>query len=279
MSNTVISITCWTSYRKYDIIRQSLVGDIMKGFEIYEYDIDETKKIIVIDIQDISIELEKEIDKYITEIWEGYADGEISDVKKEILKYLGKIEEEKKIGAIAEFFIHLYLKINKYNQYCLFQNLEEDKSFKKGFDGLYSINNENWLVESKSTEKIETKHHSKILEAYNDLNKKVTGKGKNNPWKNAYNHAGNRDLSVPDDVRNTIRKLSKLYVNGIYTTIDAYNIIPCSTKFFNVDEDKENKDNTVNEVENKIESFEFKKIKAICVNSKVADLFIQYLRK
>ena len=38
-------------------------------------------------------------------------------VVKEILKYLGEIEEEKKVGDIAEFFIHLYLKINKYEQY------------------------------------------------------------------------------------------------------------------------------------------------------------------
>ena len=251
----------------------------MNGFEVYEYEIDEARKIIIIDIQNISVELEEEIDKYITEIWEGNTNEDISVVKKEILKYLGDIDEEKKIGAIAEFFIHLYLKINKYNQYCLFQNLEEDKSFKKGFDGLYSINNENWLVESKSTEQIEIKHHSKILEAYNDLNKKVTGRESNNPWKNAYNHATSKDLNVPDDVREAIRKLRKDYTNGKYTTIDKYNIIPCSTKFFEKDDDKENTDITKNDVENKIESFEFKKIKAICVNSKIADLFIQYLRK
>ena len=192
---------------------------------------------------------------------------------------LVKIEEEKKVGAIAEFFIHLYLKINKYEQYCLFQNLEEDKSFKKGFDGLYAINNEKWLVESKSTEKIDKRHHSKISEAYNDLNKKVTGKESNNPWKNAYNHASNRDLEVPDDVRKAIKKLSREYTNGNYSTIDNYNIIPCSTKFFKEDKEKERIGNTKVEVENKIESFEFKKIKAICVNNKIADLFIQYLRK
>lgn len=251
----------------------------MKEFEVIEYDIDENKKIIIINIQEISTELEEEIDKYITEIWEGNTNGEIADVKKEILKYLGGIGNDKKIGAIAEFFIHLYLKINKYNQYCLFQNLEEDRSFKKGFDGLYATNNENWLVESKSTETIEKRHHSKISEAYNDLNKKVTGQESNNPWKNAYHHASNRDLNVPDDVRNAIRKLSKEYTNGIYTKLDNYNIIPCSTKFFNNDNDKEKMESTITEVENKIESFEFKKIKAICVNNKIADLFIEYLRK
>ena len=62
----------------------------MKGFEVYEYDIDENKKIIIINIEEISTELEEEINRYITEIWEGYTDGDISDVKKEILKYLGE---------------------------------------------------------------------------------------------------------------------------------------------------------------------------------------------
>ena len=86
----------------------------MNEFKVYEHDINEKQKIIIIDIQEISIELEKEMDKYITEIWEGNTQGEIFDVKKQILKFLGEIEEDKKIGAIAEFFIHLYLKINKY---------------------------------------------------------------------------------------------------------------------------------------------------------------------
>lgn len=251
----------------------------MNGVEVLVYNISDNENIIIINIEEISTELECEINKYITEIWEGYTDTEISDVKKEILKYLGEIEDEKKIGAIAEFFIHLYLKMNKYEQYCLFQNLEEDKSFKKGFDGLYALNNENWLIESKSTEKTEKKHHSKIAEAYNDLNKKVNGRESNNPWKNAYNHASNRDLHVSDDVRKAIKKLSREYTNGIYSTLDNYNIIPCSTKFFNEEKFKEKIENTKIEVEKKIESFEFNKIKAVCVNSKVADLFIQYLRK
>ena len=59
----------------------------MEEFEIYEYEIDENKKIIIIDIENISQELENEINKYITEIWEGNPNGDISDVKKEILKY------------------------------------------------------------------------------------------------------------------------------------------------------------------------------------------------
>ena len=248
----------------------------MEGFIVDVYEVEDSKVILILDITDMSKELEEKIDQYIIQIWEGNTDGDISYVKKEILKYLGEISEEKKIGAIAEFFIHLYLKMNGYDQYCLFQNLEEDKSFKKGFDGLYALDNENWLVESKSTESTEVKHHSKILEAYNDLKNKVEGKSLNNPWKNAYNHANTRDLFVPQDILKTLRKLRNEYTENKYHSIGEFNIIPCSTKFTGEIEEKET---TKNEVKNKIESFEFNKIKAMCINNRVADLFIQYLRK
>lgn len=248
----------------------------MEGFIVDVYEVEDSKVILILDISDMSKELEEKIDQYIIQIWEGNTDGDISYVKKEILKYLGEISEEKKIGAIAEFFIHLYLKMNGYDQYCLFQNLEEDKSFKKGFDGLYALDNENWLVESKSTESTDVKHHSKILEAYNDLKNKVEGKSLNNPWKNAYNHANTRDLFVPQDILKTLRKLRNEYTENKYHSIGEFNIIPCSTKFTGEIEEKET---TKNEVKNKIESFEFNKIKAMCINNRVADLFIQYLRK
>lgn len=248
----------------------------MEGFIVDVYEVEDSKVILILDITDMSKELEEKIDQYIIQIWEGNTDGDISYVKKEILKYLGEISEEKKIGAIAEFFIHLYLKMNGYDQYCLFQNLEEDKSFKKGFDGLYALDNENWLVESKSTESTDVKHHSKILEAYNDLKNKVEGKSLNNPWKNAYNHANTRDLFVPQDILKTLRKLRNEYTENKYHSIGEFNIIPCSTKFTGEIEEKET---TKNEVKNKIESFEFNKIKAMCINNRVADLFIQYLRK
>lgn len=250
----------------------------MKGFEVEVYDIDDTQKILIIDITEISQELEIKINEHIAQIWEGNTEGNIEYIKKEILKYLGEIDEEKKIGAIAEFFIHLYLKMNGYSQYCLFQNLEEDKSFKKGFDGLYAIENENWLMESKSTEKSIIKHHSKILDAYNDLKDKVEGKTSNNPWKNAYNHASIRDILIPEDIRKAIYKLRNEYTDGKYHSISKFNIIPCSTKF-TTKENTEEKEITKKEVKSKIESFEFNKIKAICVNNEIANLFIQYLRK
>ncbi len=249
----------------------------MEGLKIEAYEISDSKVILILDITHVSDELKAKIDEYIVEIWEGNTEGDICYVKKEILKYLGEIEHKKKIGAIAEFFIHLYLKMNGYNQYFLFQNLEEDKSFKKGFDGLYALENENWLMESKSTELIKAKHHSKISEAYNDLKNKVEGKSSNNPWKNAYNHANNRDIFVPHNVLKTLYKLRNEYTDRKYHSIGEFNIIPCSTKFTN--ELIEKKEETKNEVKNKIEGFEFNKIKAICINNKVADLFIKYLEK
>lgn len=249
----------------------------MEGFRTEICEIEDSKIIVILDISHISEQLETKIDEYIIQIWDGNKDEEIRYVKKEILKYLGEVTEEKKLGAIAEFFIHLYLKMNGYDQYCLFQNLEDDRSFKKGFDGLYALENENWLVESKSTEKIEVKHYSKISEAYNDLKDKVEGKKSNNPWKNAYNHANTRALFVPQNVLQTLYKLRNEYTDNKYHSIGEFNIIPCSTKF--TGEEIEEKETTKNEVKSKIESFEFNKIKAICINNKVADLFIQYLRK
>lgn len=251
----------------------------MKGFNVELLDFDNAEKLLIIDIIEISDELEMKINQYITEIWEGNTNGDINSVKVEILKYLDEVKGDIKIGAIAEFFIHLYLKENGYEQYCLFQNLEEDKSFKKGFDGLYAINNENWLIESKSTERSEIKHHSKISEAYKDLKNKVEGSVSNNPWKNAYNHANSRDLTVPEDIIKKIRSLSKEFVAKKYHTIGEFNIIPCSTKFLKQDENVEKKEETKKEVKDKIKGFEFNSIKAICINNKVAELFIEYLRK
>lgn len=41
-------------------------------------------------------------------------------------------------GAVAEFFVHLYLNILGLKQECLFLNLEEN-SIKKGFDSSIQI--------------------------------------------------------------------------------------------------------------------------------------------
>ena len=78
-------------------------------------------------------------------------------------------DDTTKIGAVAEFFIHLFLRELGYKQEFLFYNLEE-RSIKKGFDGYFSQGETQFIVESKSgfesTRNIS--HKAKIKEAYND---------------------------------------------------------------------------------------------------------------
>ena len=108
----------------------------MQEFNVKLFNITEEESICVINIDKIDKNLRKAIDENITYIWDG-ENGKIEIAKKEILKFLNnKNSDEKKYGAIAEFFIHFYLKLNGYQQASLFQNLEEN-SYKKGFDGYY----------------------------------------------------------------------------------------------------------------------------------------------
>ncbi|MFY2508239.1 hypothetical protein ACN3E9_08105 [Vibrio pectenicida] len=109
------------------------------------------------------------------------------------------------MGAISEFFVHLYLQESGYKQEFLFFNLEEG-SIKKGFDGFFSKNSDTFLLESKSgsikSKKIS--HKDKLKSAYSDLENYVSGKsekGKNNPWKNAYNHASHIDVGTEKSIR------------------------------------------------------------------------------
>lgn len=257
------------------VIVLSKGGNMEKGFELELHMLDEKRKICIITINDLNATLYENINSYICKIWQGNTDEDINFIKKQILEFI-YVDGNIKIGAIAEFFIHLYLNIDGYKPLCLFQNLEEN-SFKKGFDGYFTINEEEWIVESKSTEDTKIKHHSKISEAYNDLDDKVKGNTSNNPWKNAYNHASNLNVLAPEKVRKQLYDLAKEFTNGRFHNLSEYNIMPCSTKFIN-NEELEKSDFVYNTVLNKINQFEFNKIIAICINNKAADLFIDYLR-
>jgi hypothetical protein len=86
---------------------------------------------------------------------------------------------------------------------------------KKGFDGLYLIEDDIFIYESKSSLETTTDatHNSNIGEAYHDLLKKIEGVNTtNDPWRNAYNHAMHRSISFNDNLSKTLKKLSKEYV-------------------------------------------------------------------
>lgn len=138
------------------------------------------------------------------------------------------------MGAIAKFFIHLYMNLSSFTQECMFLNLEEG-SIKIGFDGYYSIHNIQWIMKSKSGS-INSKnicHENKLKEAIADLKGKFEGNAENNPWQNAYSHACHCDVGTPADIRISIKNLSDEYVLKKFHELQDFNIMPCVTIFLN----------------------------------------------
>lgn len=232
-------------------------------------------QISVFDIKTITEELKLFIDENIHQICLG-EDGDLPTIKLELKERIeGWGDSNKTIGSIAEFFVHLYLKNYGYKQECLFFNLEE-KSLKKGFDGLYSIEEEIWFMESKSG-LITTKdisHASKIREAYNDVKKKITTGVDNNPWLNAYNHA--RIVGTKKNLRDNLKLLSDDFINKRYQHIDNKNIIPCATIFLNGVWSPQNHCEIIQSIK-KISILQGKAIHVICITQNSYDMFMQYL--
>lgn len=153
------------------------------------------------------------IDANIVSICEGATDTNLTTIKQRLIADLApKKGSTLEMGAIAEFFGHLYLTEIGFKQEFLFLNLEE-RSIKKGFDGYYSFNDETWIYESKSGSAA-TKgatHKSKISLAYSDLNEKISGNSANNPWQNAYNHASQIDVGTSASVRQNLKALANAF--------------------------------------------------------------------
>ncbi|MCX6159057.1 MAG: hypothetical protein NTY74_13840 [Ignavibacteriae bacterium] len=235
----------------------------------------------LINIEEIDTKLETYIDESIAKICEGNTDINLYTIKKRLIKFLtSKIGTNLEIGAIAEFFTHLYLNEIGFKQEFLFLNLEEE-SIKKGFDGYYSYLNEEWIFESKSgsisTDKIS--HKNKIKEAYTDLKDKISGDVKNNPWQNAYNHASHIDVDSSSNIRNNLKILSEEFTNDVTHDIDNFNIIPGSTIFLEGNWESINTTELEIEINKLILKFNFNKINVICVNKKSLSLFWDYLNK
>lgn len=150
------------------------------SFDVEHKKISNGNYLHLINIEEIDLKLESLIDKSIVAICEGKTDTDLNTIKKRLIHFLTtKNGNYTEMGAIAEFFTHLYLSEIGFKQECLFFNLEEG-SIKKGFDGYYSKANEEWIYESKSGS-INTKnisHRGKIKEAYSDLKKNDCGEEK-----------------------------------------------------------------------------------------------------
>ncbi|MCV2486504.1 hypothetical protein OD917_16340 [Flavobacterium sp. SH_e] len=232
-------------------------------------------------IESYSIDLLNQIEKEIGYIRNGNLSNEnIGDIKKAINRWFKtKINDERpRIGYVAEFICHLYLRSKNFEQYFLFKNLEENGP-KKGFDGLYLFDNELWLLESKSTSSNLKTHNKKISEAYNNIKLKIESvdNEENNPWENAKNHIDNRNIHENKTLSKIIADLSSDYINQINHKIDEYNIIPCSTIFLGDNWKTIDNDDLKHKLESLCKKYKAKKLNLICINKKSIDDFIKFI--
>ncbi|MGI2853440.1 hypothetical protein ACRTDR_04385 [Shewanella algae] len=132
--------------------------------------ISDTVELHVFDMKVLTQEMILQINENLVSICEGDSESPVELVKSNFLTFLSSKDYRTRIGAVAEFFIHLYLNQLGLKQEFLFFNLEEG-SIKKGFDGFFSNSKDEFLVESKSglssTQGIS--HKGKLKEAFDDI--------------------------------------------------------------------------------------------------------------
>lgn len=234
----------------------------------------------IISIDEITDDLKKLLDSKLVLICEGNSESNIGIVKKRLTNFIDSKKKGNniKMGLVAEFFIHLYLSTLGFKQECLFLNLEE-ASMKKGFDGYYSNNSKQWIMESKSCSGTTNKiaHRSKIVEAYTDLKNKLDGKSSNNPWQNAYNHAQLIDVETSKSIRSYIKDMSDDYIKKRYYDIRDFSIIPTSTIYVDSSTFSCVECDLIDSIKKGIKDKDYKDAEIICITKKSMKLFFDYL--
>ncbi|NHI69172.1 hypothetical protein [Lactococcus garvieae] len=187
--------------------------------------------VIVVDIEDFSDEEKQYISEKLVEICKGASSSyPASVVAQKLLEQFKKASDKNKNGLSAEFLQAIILRNQGFSQKYLFSNLEEN-SAKKGFDGFYMFNGDNWILESKSSF-IQTAHQNKhkttIDRSYRGIVEMVSGNTSNDPWENAANH-----VQIADNANKSLLKkledLSVDYMNNRFQRIDDLRIIVGST--------------------------------------------------
>lgn len=249
------------------------------AFNVEQVDLGNGNELFILNIPAINPELKILIDNKIVQICHGSkSTSKLTAVKRKVQSFLSTKDSTTQMGAIAEFFIHLFLNERSFEQQCLFLNLEEN-SIKKGFDGYYSGNGVEWILESKSGS-IKTKaisHHAKVKESYDDLKQKLAGVGSNNPWRNAYNHAGHIDVGAQKSIVKLIETFSDEYDENKYHDITDFNIIPGATIFLEGTWTALNSAEIENRVRKLILKMNYKSINIICVTKLSIEIFQVYL--
>lgn len=243
------------------------------------HQINDNTKIFILDIKELNSSLTDLINKHFVKICEWNSWTDINEVKIRLKNYLdSKRWTDLEKWSVAEFFIHLFLNELWFKQECMFFNLEEN-SIKKWFDWYYSLNWEEWIMESKSgsISSQNVTHEEKIKKWFDDLKWKVWEKQSNNPWANAYNHARHGDINTDISIARNIKVFSSDYINEIFYDIWDFNIIPASTIFLNGTWEEIDKTDLKNKIETKISTFSFNKIIAVCVTKKTIQLIYNYL--
>lgn len=257
----------------------------MLPFNHSDYSISDKIDLTVIDIEYLTGEVESILDKNFVAICEGNSNSDLPTVKRLVTSLYASKDINWKMGATAEFFVHLYVGLCGFKQECLFLNLEEG-SIKKGFDGYYSQNGLEWLMESKSglIGNTDVSHAAKVQLAMNDLEDKVIGNTKkrkkgvpNNPWRNAYSHANLYNVGTAERIQKNIKSLSDDFTNGRFHSIDEFNTMPCGTVYLSGVWNPPDHQNVFDDITAVSNTLKGRKIHAICVTHKSIDLFMSYI--
>lgn len=243
-------------------------------------------EVVIIDINTMSNDLSKTIDDVILSICHGknLTEYSLEYVKRKLYKDLtdnGRVVSDVKRGAIAEFFVHIFLNGSDFRQECFYLNMEEPKGIKKGFDGLYSVDDEAWIMESKSglTTTINISHDKKIKEAFTDIKVKFSSsQTQNDPWRNAIMHAGHEDIGASKKIKDKLRECSLKFTNKLPICMDEYNFIPASTIYI-IDSTYQEQDSEliIKAIEQHLKNFNYNKVFVICITQKSTDILIEYL--
>lgn len=214
---------------------------------------------------------------------------DIELVKIQIKEWLDEkgADENKKAGFVAEFMCHLYINHLKFEQHFLFSNLEEKGSMKKGFDGLYKLEDEMWIYESKSSisSTISANHNSNISEAYRDVKAKLDGTKINksgnpiSPWDNAVHHAEIAKIKDNKTLIENLKEFRNRFIKKDFENIKNFNVIPSSTIFLEDRYSVIDNDDLKDKLEKLIKKYDYKKMNVLCINKKSVNDFIGYINE
>lgn len=242
----------------------------------------------IINFSDYDDSYKELLDKYLAYLCEGTNDvKKLKRVKQRIRNYLdGKKNDPTKVaGWLAELYCHIYLTENKFKPAFLFQNLEEQNSMKKGFDGFYIKKDAYFIYESKSNlPSDKTKCHNEGLKvAYNDLKKKVEGKNisKNkkpiDPWTNALNHYKLSNIKKSKTLVAQLDEIIDNFFDSKFLQINDCNIIPSSTIYLDSKYHEIDKKALKKLINDNSSYFVAKNNILLCINKKSFDYIKDYL--